>query len=186
MLIFRPMCTRFCLSQTQATSQTSVTEKSMENRIYQDCATVCLESSQKVIELVVQDQRVNGGAGILPWWYRSFWLCIASQHVVAAMMKPDVFGDMAPGIWATAIAALQAEEYLSPAIKQQTATWKRIWQKVTELHNPGEDQVVPMEVVADPDFQNVFQYLGLGACDGLPGLENESWLDGVENFQWSI
>jgi hypothetical protein len=178
------MLARFCLAQSQAERSPAPVDHRLENRILQDCATLCVENAQKLIALVCENYRSDAAIGILPWWYRVFYLYVASQHLIAAMLRPDVFAPVVLESWCKAHSALCAHEHLSSAVKQCISTFQKMWQKVTDIHYPGGAQAPPPpEGPSDTCFQDFFQHLGFEAENPLFGMDSTAWLDNVD---WNL
>ena len=175
------MLVRFCLPQSQAERAPVPVDQGLGDRILKDCATICVENSQKMIALVYENYRPDAAIGILPWWYRIFYLYVASQHLIAAMLRPDVFAPVVLESWSKAMAALCAHEHLSPSVQQCISTFQTMWQKVTGMPYPVGDQAVPPpEGPSNACFQDVFQHLGLETEFPLFGMENMAWLGNVD------
>ena len=141
---------------------------------------LCVENSQKIIALVHESYRSEAAIGILPWWYRIFYLYVASQHLIAAMLRPDVFAPMVLESWSKAMSALCAHEHLSSSVQRCISTFRTMWQKVTDIHYPGSDQALPPEGPSNAWFQDIFQHLGFEAENSLFSTENIAWLGNVD------
>lgn len=150
----------------------------LENRVLQDCAVICIDNAQKVIDLVSEDYTTSGAAiGRLPWWFRIFYLWIATLHLIAAMLRPDVFKPMILDHWNKAMATLYAHEHISPSIQRCTANFRGMWQKVTDIRNKlAGDQDVP------DTNQLFFQHLGFDAGGMMSdfGVDDMTWLNNVD------
>ena len=178
MLLFRPILVRFCLPQ----SASAPAVQGLEDRILQNCATLSVESAQKMITLMWQDSRPGPDAtlGVVPWWYRVFYLSIASQHLIAAMLRPDVFRPAVVDHWNKAMEALCAHEHLSPCVSRCISSFRAMWQKVDDIHRPAGDG----DQAAPDVFQDIIQHLGFEADDPMFnfGMEDMNWLG---PFDWN-
>ena len=133
----------------------------------------------------------NGG--ILPWWQRIFYLYLASQHLIVAMMQPTIFRYMVVDYWEKAMSTFGEHEHLSPSIKRCISSFRNMWHKVVDVQNPQGPQAAPEM------FQDVFQHLGfeidgqqffnldMGDAMSTVSIANLDWnssnfLDGGESF----
>ena len=177
------MLARFCLPQSQAERALAPADQGLGDRILQDCATLCVENSQKMIALVYENQRPDAAIGILPWWLRVFYLYVASQHLITAMLRPDVFAPMVLESWSKAMSALCAHEHLHSSVQRCISTFRTMWQKVTDIPCFGRDQGPPSEGSPNAYFQDIFEHLGFEAENPLFGMENISW---PGRMDWSL
>lgn len=153
MTLFRPMLIRFCLVQSKAPIGSSSSASSFEDHLIQSCARVCVEGAIELITLVDKGSRLRlidnespkpsvgsrcppPRLSVLPWWYRVFYLHVACQHLVAAMLRPDVFAPTVTESWTSVTAALQAHEYISPCVKRCLRAYERLWTNVMEINCP--------------------------------------------------
>ena len=148
------------------------TTLSLDTRILQDCATQGVESAQKIISIVIEDYAQDENARLLPWWYRVFYLYIAMQQLVAAMMQAQIFQPLVSDCWEKAMSALCAHEYLSPCLTRCTASFRKMWQRVANVRGP----TIPES--SEFSSQDVLHHLGLEHVDemlNLEGLEDVDW-----------
>lgn len=150
----------------------------LENRILQSCATLCVENAQKVIDLVADDWAPYNPIGILPWWYRVFYLWIATLHVIAAMLRPEVFESVVSHHWEKAMSLLTAHENICQFLPQMILNFRGMWEKAMEIRNLPDNQAPPSNA-----FQDVFQHMGLETPNLMYnfGADDMSWLG---NFEW--
>ncbi|KAK3938461.1 hypothetical protein QBC46DRAFT_292403 [Diplogelasinospora grovesii] len=187
-LLFRPMLAHFCLSQPQPSA-----DQSLGYRILQDCASLCVENSRKIIALINDNFDSGDAIGPVPWWHRIFYLYVASQHLIAAMLRPDVFTAMASDSLRRALSILQGHEHLSPCVGRCIKSFQTLSQKIADIHHhpttaagTGGDGVQAVEGQAsfpnlNLNFQDVFQGLGFEADNSSllgmgMGMEDMSWL----------
>ncbi|KEF57497.1 uncharacterized protein A1O9_05414 [Exophiala aquamarina CBS 119918] len=173
-LLFRPILVRLCLSSLTPAGLFP----DLEHRILQSCAMLCVENAQKVIDLVAEDWKSDTPIGILPWWYRVFYLWIATLHIIAAMMRPEIFESVVSGHWEKAISLLTAHEHLCQFLPETVVNFRSMWEKVMRIRNLPDNEVPPAEA-----FQDVFQHMGLEAPNLMYnfGTEDMTWLG---NFEW--
>ena len=111
-------------------------------------------------------------------WFCILCLWIAAFHLIAAMLRRDVFEFVILYPWNKAMATLYPHEHISPSIQRYTANFQGTWKKVTDVRNKllGSQE-------APDTIEHVFQHLGYDA-DGIMsdfGEEDITWLN---NFDW--
>jgi hypothetical protein len=154
----------------------------LESRVLLDCARICVENAQLVIDLVGDDlQRPTSppkGGGHLPWWYRLFYLWIATLHLIAARLRPEIFEAVVLDHWNKAVALLGAHAHLSPFVPQCIATFKDMWQKVADIHSSKQ----PSDQFAPEDFHDLFQQVGFDVNDVMlnGAMDDMGWLGNLE------
>ncbi|KAL2427189.1 Sorbicillinoid biosynthetic cluster transcription factor 2 [Exophiala dermatitidis] len=177
-ILFRPMFSRFCLPQSSITGPSTTAGHGLESRVVQDGATMCVENAQRMITLLSNSHRTDAASAILPWWYRVFYTYIASQILIAAMLRADIFKAMVLNHWSKAMSMLQAHEHLCPAVARFHASFQSMWQQVSDLRNPGGgDQGFAADAFSATNFQDLFQHLGFEQGDDLFfnfGVDNSS------------
>ncbi|PYH89968.1 hypothetical protein BO71DRAFT_296584, partial [Aspergillus ellipticus CBS 707.79] len=119
----------------------------------------------------------------LPWWYRIFYLYIAVQHLIAAMLRPDLFPDVAHDPWHTAIAALAAHEPPSLSVQRCVVSFRGMRQKVMDIHAARAGLPLSAEIGSPGAVQDLFQHLGFDAEFSLFGLEGTEWLN---DWEWKM
>ncbi|KAF4625816.1 hypothetical protein G7Y89_g12348 [Cudoniella acicularis] len=183
-LLFRPMLARLCLSHSQV-APGSALDHSLVDRLLPGFASLCIDSAQKMIALVHEQQKPDGTIGILPWWHRVFYLHVAGTILIAAMLRADLFTPTVSQSWSKAMSALRAHEYLSPFVQQCVATFQTLSSKISGTHHPGggSGQFGPPEGSSNTYFQDVFQDMGFDPDNFLFGKEDMSWLSNFESTQ---
>ncbi|KAL9064166.1 MAG: hypothetical protein Q9157_007932 [Trypethelium eluteriae] len=181
LLRLQPMLTRFCLSDSQAGRGFVLVEQGLGDRVLRECATICVENSQRIIALIYENCQLDASIGILPWWYRVFYLHVASQLLIAAMLRPDMFRAMVLESWSKAMSALSAHEHLSSAVQSGISSLKAMWQKVADIHCSGTNQDPGVEGLSNTSFQDIFQNLRFDAGDPFFGME-DTFVTG--NIDW--
>ncbi|KAH1497128.1 hypothetical protein KXX52_001448 [Aspergillus fumigatus] len=153
------------------------------DRILETCATLCVDNAQKLIMLVQECSRPDK-TGLIPWWYRVFYIYIAMQHLIAAMLRPDLFGTVVPESWNTAVSVLSAHERLSPSVRRCLNKLQMMWQTVIDIQSPPTHEAAPSSMDYNTGLQDVFGYLGFDAQMPLFGLDDPAWLDNVDWTPW--
>ncbi|KAE8324632.1 putative fungal-specific transcription factor domain protein [Aspergillus sergii] len=174
-VLLRPTMAHFCLPHFQAQKSN---EPSLADHITQTHATLCVTNAQKLITLI-QTCSQQDNTGLIPWWYRIFFLYIAMQHLIAAMLRPDVFATVVLESWNTAVSVLGAHEHLSPSVGKCLNKLRLMWGKVSDIQAP-----MSHEVLSDCDmgWRDVFQYLGFDIEMPLFGMSDSEWLGDID---WS-
>ncbi|KAG9783932.1 hypothetical protein KCU88_g2932, partial [Aureobasidium melanogenum] len=184
-ILFRPMFSRFCLPQFSMNGSSTTAGQGLESRVVQDGATMCVENAQRMITLLSNGHEPDTASRILPWWYRVFYTYIASQILIAAMLRADIFKAMVLDHWSRAMSMLQAHEHLCPAVARFHASFQSMWQQVSDLRNPGGgDQGFAADAFSATNFQDLFQHLGFEQGDDLVfnfGVDNSS---AMGYFDW--
>ncbi|ROV99970.1 hypothetical protein VMCG_06275 [Cytospora schulzeri] len=179
-LLFRPMLAQLCLPQCQAGRTPPSADQGLGARVMQDCASLCVENSRKMVDLVCDNCSPGDAAtiGLLPWWYRIFFLYVASQHLIAAMLRPDVLPvSMVSESLDKALSVLCAHEHLSPCVGRCVRSFQALAQKISDIHQLAGDRVPVPGGSSNAFFQGVFQDLGFEAESSLLRVEDMSWLD---------
>ncbi|KAL1876188.1 hypothetical protein VTK73DRAFT_9626 [Phialemonium thermophilum] len=186
-LLFRPMLAHLCLPQLHSLgTQHIVDDQSLGLRVMQECATLCIETSRAIIALVEKhSSQLTGqdtGVPTIRWWHRIFYIYAASQHLIAAMLRPDLFGSAPAEALGGAVALLQKHEHLSPCVGRCVKSFQTQAQKVKSIFGgPAQATTSVPEVEPRPalaGFQGfTFQDLGFEADNWLFGMEDMSWLE---------
>lgn len=182
-LLFRPMLCRFCRGYSPAEGPPAPVDRRLGDHILQDCAMLCVESAKKLITLVCDNYRSSAAIGILPWWYRVFYLYAASQILIAAMLRADVFAPMVSDSWYQAMSAFSAHEYLSPAVTEYSLAFQQLWRNVTDMHRSDSEVHGASGRPSDVPFQGVFQDLSFDIASPALGMEGMGWMDTIN---WNL
>ncbi|GFF95317.1 uncharacterized transcriptional regulatory protein C1F7.11c [Aspergillus udagawae] len=183
-MLLRPLMARFCLSHLQTHQVSPPAETSIGDPVLETCATICVENAQKLITLIQECSRPDR-TGLIPWWYRIFYLRIAMLHLVAAMLRPDVFGTMVSESWNTAVCVLGSHEHLSLSARRCLDKLQMMWQRVVDIHYPSTREAPPSLVDYHTGLHDVFGFLGFDGQIPLFGLDDSAWLDNVDWTTWS-
>ncbi|KAL5044578.1 fungal-specific transcription factor domain-containing protein [Aspergillus fruticulosus] len=164
MLLYRPMLAQLCLARLpNEYTYPATPNMSLDDSISRTCATLCIDSVNKIITLL-QNSGMTSSRALIPWWHRFFYLYITMQHLIAAMLRPDIFGDTVPSLWEKSIALLAAHEHLSVSVRRCLASFQGMWQKVTDIqsfsraYSSTQNQALPD--LEDAEFWDLFQHLG--------------------------
>ncbi|KAJ5323217.1 hypothetical protein N7476_001817 [Penicillium atrosanguineum] len=197
-LLFRPMLARFCLSQSNLDSSIVSTSSpaNLSDRVLESCAAICIESASRLISIVSESWQgsVNYPAGsidppLLPWWFRIFYLHVASQHLIAAMLRADLFASLVTESWSSAMTALRAHEHISPSVQRCIAAFERMWSKVMKIQTGLSDGTIGQELQSatlgigpETDHIDVDEFMQ----DILRGFESnvESPLFALDDVNW--
>lgn len=106
------------------------------------------------------------------------------QHLIAAMLRPDLFGTVVPESWNTAVSVLSAHERLSPSVRRCLNKLQMMWQTVIDIQSPPTHEAPPSSVDYNTGLRDVFGYLGFDAQMPLFGLDDPAWLDNVDWTPW--
>ncbi|GFF48679.1 hypothetical protein IFM58399_08361 [Aspergillus lentulus] len=183
-MFLRPVIARLCLSHGQTQKVPRPAETSVSDHVLEACATLCVNNAQKLIMLVQECSRPDR-TGLIPWWYRVFYLYIAMQHLIAAMLRPDLFGTLVPKSWNTAVSVFSAHEHLSLSVRRCLNKLQMMWQRVIDIHSPPTHEAPPSSMDYNTGLQDIFGYLGFDAQMPLFGLDDSAWLDNVDWTTWS-
>lgn len=133
------MLARICLVQSRSQKAPTPVDQRLGERVLQNYAMLCVESSYKLVVLVCGSYRSDVSIGILPWRYRIFYLYVASHILLAAMLRPELLAPVALESWSMAMLALGADEYLG-----------------LSSNHPGRDQATPADGSSEVCFQDSF------------------------------
>ncbi|EED14460.1 fungal specific transcription factor, putative [Talaromyces stipitatus ATCC 10500] len=172
MFLFRPMLARVYSTRSHLIGdQAAYNRHSLSDRIIKDCAMVCVESAQKLTKLIIDTLEPHEPMGLLPWWYRIYYLHIAGTNFLASMFSPDLFTQSVSQSWGELMSALRAHEHLSTYVQQCIRTFEMLSTRITQTRNLNMDNSnVLMENQGWDYFSNdIFQDLGLNFDNFLFG-----------------
>lgn len=158
------------------------------DKFLRDCAVLCIESAQKMTELVDQEHNPGPDLGSIMWWHRVFYLHVAGTVLLASMLQADdLFTQSVSRSWQVAMRALRAHAHLSASVQQCVATFDTLSAKISDAQHlvSGADRVSldPLRGCDEPfsgaDFQDVFQDLGIDLDSCLFGIEDMAWTGNV-------
>ncbi|GIK05333.1 hypothetical protein Aspvir_009440 [Aspergillus viridinutans] len=170
-VLYRPMIARlYSMKPHQATTQPQPNPPSLSDRLLRECAAMCLEAAQKLTSLIIETLEPNEPMGLLPWWYRIYYLHIAGTNFLA-----DLFTTSVSQSWKEVLSALRAHEHLSMYVQQCIRTFEMLSTRILETQYTTPDRTggMPLEEATSGSlFDNIFQDLGFD-CDGfLFGMEH--------------
>ncbi|PLB51374.1 putative fungal-specific transcription factor [Aspergillus steynii IBT 23096] len=179
-VLLRPMLARFYprISHPKAGQMASYIP-TMDDRIVRECAESCIEAAQKLASLTAETIEPYESMGLLPWWYRVYYLHIAGTNFLAAMFTSDLFNESVSQSWQNVLSALRAHEHLSPYVSQCIKTFETLSSRILNAQYPGTNDSHPLplneetpcftfdDILQDLDFQfDPFQL-------GIDMFENE-------------
>ena len=144
------MLARFYSMKTHAATigQGTCNLPSLSDRLFRECARMCVEAAQRVTSLISETLEPDQPMGLLPWWYRIYYLHIAGTNFLAAMVAPDhLFTESVSQSWHDVLSALRAHEHLSTYVSQCIRTFEMLWARILGPRYPdgGSGHVPPLE-----------------------------------------
>jgi hypothetical protein len=104
---------------------------------------MCLEAAQRIATLIVEtlehDQAQAEPIGLLPWWYRLYYLHIAGANFLAAMISRELFTESAARSWEEVLGALHAHEHLCGYAVQCGRTFAMLAGRIRRVGGGGLD-----------------------------------------------
>jgi hypothetical protein len=174
MFLFRPLLARVysIKSDMVVRSQTMSNPSSLGERIIGACATVCVEAAQKLTRLIIDILEPYEPMGLLPWWYRIYYLHIAGTHFLAAMFNEELFTESVSKSWDDVMSALRAHEHLSTYVQQCIRKFETLSTRIAQTRrlNTEVNGDFPLEFQSGDLLNNdIFQDLGWNFDDFLFG-----------------
>ncbi|KAJ5200200.1 hypothetical protein N7491_009000 [Penicillium cf. griseofulvum] len=126
--LYRPMLARF---YSMKPGIHSLKSPSLSHRLLRESASMCIEAAQQVASLVNETLEPEEPIGLLPWWYRIYYLHIAGANFLAAMFRSELFTDSVSQSWKEVLLALRAHEHLSPYVQQCVWTFETLAARIT-------------------------------------------------------
>ncbi|GAM41975.1 hypothetical protein TCE0_043f15536 [Talaromyces pinophilus] len=173
LFLFRPLLARvYSIKPDIVRDHTTSNSSSLGDRIIKDCAKVCVEAAQKLTKLIIEILEPYEPMGLLPWWYRIYYLHIAGTHFLAAMFSTEIFTESVSRSWDDVMSALRAHEHLSTYVPQCIQKFEALSARISQTRQ------LNTEVNGDfaLDFQggdllnnDIFQDLGWNFDDFLYG-----------------
>ena len=161
-------------SHTAAFQATS-NPPSLGDRLLREGAGMCVEAAQKVTSLIIETLEPDESIGLLPWWYRVYFLHIAGTNFLAAMFGSDLFTESVSHSWQNVISALRAHEHLCTYVQQCIRTFETLSARILETRYPkpdgsGDDPLE--EGTSGFFFDDIFQDVGFDFDNFLFGTED--------------
>ena len=98
---------------------------------------MCVEAAQKLTSLVIETLEPDESVGLLPWWYRIYYLHIAGTNFLAAMFVSDLFTEPVSQSWHNVMSAFRAHEHLSRYVQQCIQTFETLSTRILEARYPN-------------------------------------------------
>ncbi|KAJ5364248.1 uncharacterized protein N7496_009961 [Penicillium cataractarum] len=108
--LYRPMLARYF--SMKSSDQASTDIPSLSDRLFKECAGICVETAQKIVSMILDSLEPNVSMGLLPWWYRVYYLHIAGTTFLAAMLS-DLFTESVSQSWHSMLTGLREHKHLS-------------------------------------------------------------------------
>ncbi|KAK8122661.1 hypothetical protein PG984_011331 [Apiospora sp. TS-2023a] len=86
-------------SHAVATPTTRTPSSNLSDRLLRDCSGLCVESAQALVTLIVETLEPGEPLGLLPWWYRVYYLHIAGITFLAAMLTQELYTESVAQAW---------------------------------------------------------------------------------------
>lgn len=178
------MLARCCFIPSPAVTNSAV-DLGLEDRFTINCASLCVETAQKMISLVLEQYKPDAGTIVLSWWHRVFYLHVASTILVGAMLRADLFTESVSQSWNGAMSTLRAHEHLCPFVQQCVANFESLASKISVTCLPGSSssQAPSSESISNIYFQDVFQDMAFDPDNFIFGKEDMAWLNNFEPTQ---
>ncbi|PGH12053.1 hypothetical protein AJ80_06872 [Polytolypa hystricis UAMH7299] len=176
LLHLRPILASFYLMKPHtATVQAPSNPPSLSDRLRRECAAMCVEASQKVTSLIMETLELDEPMGLLPWWYRIYYLHIVGTNFLAAMFRSELLTESVLQSWHNVMSALRAHEHLSTYVQQCIRTFETLSTRILETQKPkpgGSEDVPLQEGISDSLFDDIFQDVGFDFDHFLFGMED--------------
>lgn len=129
------------------------------DRLLKESAMMCVETAQKIASLIVETLELGEPVGLIPWWYRIYYLHIAGTNLLAAMFRADLFTESVAQSWSAVLSALRAHEHLSTYVQQCIWTFETLSSRILETRTPETvaSGSLMLEEGAPGLFDDIFQ-----------------------------
>ncbi|KAF4231743.1 hypothetical protein CNMCM6805_010332 [Aspergillus fumigatiaffinis] len=175
-VLYRPMLAHlYSMKSHPATIRSQPIPPTLSDRLLRECAGMCVETAQKLTSLIIETLEPNQPMGLLPWWYRVYYLHIAGTNFLAAMFDADLFTTSVSQSWRDVLSALRAHEHLSMYVPQCIRTFELLSTRILETQYPTPDVTggLPLEEATSGSlFDHIFQDLGFDCDSFLFGMED--------------
>jgi hypothetical protein len=135
--LYRPMLARFYSMKPD--THPSHKSPSLSHRLLRESASMCIEAAQQMASFVNETLEPDEPIGLIPWWYRIYYLHIAGANFLAAMFRSELFTDSVSQSWKSVLLALRAHEHLSPYVQQCLWTFETLAARITGNPYPSMD-----------------------------------------------
>lgn len=129
------------------------------HRLLKEGAGMCVETAQKIVSLIVETLAPEQSLGLIPWWYRIYYLHISGTNLLAAMFRANLFTDPVAQSWSAVLSALRAHEHLSTYVHQCIWTFETLSSRILDTRTPdtAADVNLTLEEGTPGLFNNIFQ-----------------------------
>jgi hypothetical protein len=134
---------------------------------------MCIEAAQQVALLVIETLEPDEPIGLLPWWYRIYYLHIAGSNFLAAMFRSELFTDSVSQSWKGVLMALRAHEHLSPYVPQCVWTFETLAARITGNAPSFDGSGLVVDGSAGACFDDIFKDVN---------FDFDSFIFGPEDF----
>jgi hypothetical protein len=138
---------------------------------------MCVEAAQKTTSVIVETLEAGEPIGLLPWWYRIYYLHIAGTSFLAAMFGSDLFTESVSQSWSCVLSTLRAHEHLSTYVQKCSKTFETLAARILGARQPSNADVgggvaLGQGSLPFPSFEDVFQDMGFDFNDFLFSMED--------------
>ncbi|KAL4747394.1 hypothetical protein BDW72DRAFT_209647 [Aspergillus terricola var. indicus] len=126
--LYRPMLAR--IYSMASNSNAPLPRPGLSHHLLQNSATMCLEAAQQIVTLVIETIEPDQPIGLLPWWYRLYFLHIAGANFLAAMIRPELFSNSIAESWEAVLLALRGHQHLCAYAMQCVRTFERLASRI--------------------------------------------------------
>jgi hypothetical protein len=130
----------------------------LSDRLFRECAGLCVDSAQALASLIIETLKPGESLGLLPWWYRIYYLHIAGTTFLAAMFVSDLYTDSVAQSWSRVISALREHQHLSAYVPECIYTFETLAARILKPQSLSSfDNTKPP--FGEDDFSFVFDDL---------------------------
>jgi hypothetical protein len=135
---------------------------------------MCVETAERIVTMILDSIEPNETIGILPWWYRVYYLHVAGTTFLAAMLG-DLFTESVSQSWNSMLTSLREHVHLSIFIPQCITTFETLSERILKTRNPninnGRDSALGDDTFG-LCFDDLFQDLDLDFNSFIFGIED--------------
>ncbi|KAJ3550374.1 hypothetical protein NM208_g10 [Fusarium decemcellulare] len=173
-LHLRPMLAHLYSAKSHTATVPTPNLSSLGDRLVKECARMCIEAAQKITSLIIETLEPYELMGVLPWWYRIFFLHIAGTIFLAAMFRSDLYSESVSQSWHSMLSALRSHEHLSAYVQQCIQTFESLSTRILGTVNSHTESNggTMLGEGASGSFDDVFQDIGIDFDSFLFGMED--------------
>lgn len=127
---------------------------------------MCIEAAQKVALVITEVLDLDEPIGLLPRWYRIYYLHIAGANFLAAMFKSELFNESVSQSWNDVLSGLRAHQHLSTYIQQCFWTFEMLSARIMQMSCPTNLDGGGAAPLPDGGpgccFDDILQNIGIG------------------------